>query len=802
MRTFIALSTFLISAFLLSGCDSAEDRIDSHHKRGLELVEQGELVKARLEFRNALQIDANHVPALFSLGQLEQRTGNVQQAFGLFRHVANAAPKHLGARVGLANIFFVAGQIEDAIKFTNEAYELDPKDNRVLLLKGSIALKLEKPDEAVEFAVAVLKTEPHNLNALMLRAAERISVQDAQGALTFLNRGEEKSARNIILQLFRLRTLNALKDRDGVENVLKKLIGFYPENSTLRYSLAQWYQAVDRKNDAEQVLRQFATDFPKSTQAGGTLVTYLAREKGFEAAKSELLKRIEASDGRFGYQIMLAQLTFSEGNYEDAYSILSDAMSEKGSTPEGAQAKVLLARMKAERNELTEAEALTNAVLAEDTKNADALGVRSYIRIANKQYADAIEDLLAALNEEPESIRILQLLAQAYELNGSAGLAEEQLSRALTLDKFKPRVGLGYVQFLLRYGKAKQAERVLTQIRSVAPSNKQVLTLLGRVKLARKDWLGAQETADALRKLDDTEAVADRILAEVLSGQQKFEESNEILKASLSDATSGAAPLARYVENLIRGNKAPQAVDFLTEILAKDPDNLRARVLLGSVHEVTGQFELAESTLKTAAEKDLDGVSGYDALARFYIRRARLKVAEETIRTALARKDDNRSLHLLLANVLERTGQYEAAITEYEVLFEASPQSTIIANNLASLLADYGSKPEHIERAYSIALRFRGSDIPYFLDTLGWIHFLRDDYEQAVTLLKTASEQLQNVALVQFHLGMTYKALAQNALAIERLERAIELSKGQQFSQLEKAQTALAQLKAEAASQN
>lgn len=801
MRRIIANIGLALVALILVGCDSPEEKFDTHYKRGLELIEQGELLKARLELRNALKFDGDNVPALSTLGELEQRLGNFQAAFGLYRRVATTDSKHLQSRIGLGNILLASGQIAEARKFAEEAYQLSPTDGRVLVLNGAVALQVGESDRAVEFAKSALESDPDNLGALMIRAAERLRARDVHAALAFLNRAEQKNARSPILQFLRLRTLSQLGDNAGVEKVLTKLIGFYPKNEALRYALARWYHAVDRKDDAERVLRQVTTEFPESTQAGSTLVTYLVREKGFDAAKAELLRLIDDTGESFQYRQTLARLMFSERRYDEAYKLLEGMISETGTTQQGLEARTLLARMKSERNETSDALALASAVLEADAKNAEALAVRGYVRLVQKSYSEARDDFLLALSQEPESVRIIQLLANAYELTGSTELAEEQYAKALRLDGFQPRVGLGYVQFLLRYGKTEQAERVLTQVRTVAPSNRQVLTVLGRIKLARQDWLGAQEVAEALRKLDDTSAIADRILADVLSGQQKFEESNELLKAALADTSSDAAPLARYVENLVRSGKSAKAVEFLREILTKDAANLRARILLASVYESTEKVELAETEFKKAAETDSEGIAGLDALARFHIRRSQIDAAETAIREALSRQDSNLSLRLLLASVLERTGRFTEAIAEYRTLFEVSPQSSIVANNLASLLADYGDGSEDLEQAYSIAVRFSDSDVPYFQDTLGWIHYLKKDYDRAVSILQPAAEQLQTVGVVQYHLGMTYKALGQNALAIEQLEKAIKLSENQQFAQLEEAQATLRQLKAESVSQ-
>ena len=80
----------------------------------------------------------------------------------------------------------------------------------------------------------------------------------------------------------------------------------------------------------------------------------------------------------------------------------------------------------------------------------------------------------------------------------------------------------------------------------------------------------------------------------------------------------------------------------------------------------------------------------------------------------------------------------------------------IVANNLASLITTYRDDAESLERAWSIARRLRGSDVPAFQDTYGWIALRRGDIEDALAPLEPAAASLSNDPLVQFHLAVAY----------------------------------------------
>ena len=78
----------LCGAIAVTGCSSSEDRAQSHYDRGVELAEQGEPIKAALEFRNALRLKNDYVEALFALGEVQERQGQFQNAIRQYAAVA------------------------------------------------------------------------------------------------------------------------------------------------------------------------------------------------------------------------------------------------------------------------------------------------------------------------------------------------------------------------------------------------------------------------------------------------------------------------------------------------------------------------------------------------------------------------------------------------------------------------------------------------------------------------------------------------------------------------------------------
>ena len=135
---------------VLGGCSSPEDRAQFHYERGVALAKDGETAKAAVEFRNALALDEDIVPALYAIGEIEQAADRLNEAANYFQRVRELDPGNVDARVRLATILATTGSLDDASKIEDEARILGPKRPDVLVLGASLALKAHDTGRAVE----------------------------------------------------------------------------------------------------------------------------------------------------------------------------------------------------------------------------------------------------------------------------------------------------------------------------------------------------------------------------------------------------------------------------------------------------------------------------------------------------------------------------------------------------------------------------------------------------------------------------------------------------------------------------
>ncbi len=790
----LAVSLFVVA------CESPEQRAQSHYEQGIKLLDEGKTVKARLEFKNALQLNKKLVPAWFALARLDEKKRNWRAVVKSLTNVVALDAKHVQANVKLGNIYLLGGDTAKALKFSDTAVDLAPESAEALALRAAVLFKLNDEPRAKDAAQKALEIDPKSVGAVIVLAAGSMKSGDTSKALEYIQTGLAANERDVGLHLFKIRALEVLKDTQKIEMAFQKLIQLYPETTTFQQALARFYIQQGDKEKAEQEIRKIAARKPDDFAAGINVVRLVGAFKGNDAARAELEKIIAKGGDTFKYQLAMAQLHISQSKADEALSLLRKLVKQESSTENEVPAKIQLSRLLLATKNDQEADDLINNILTKDDKNTSALMLRANRWLGKNKLDEAIADLRVVLNEQPRSIPALLLLSRAHELSGSVELADERFSVAAKTAKYSPNVGLRYVRFLTRRGFGERAEDVAQEVLNRNPRNIQALAVMAQMKLRRQDWIGAEEISEKIRKIDKKSRVSNQILGAALSGQQKHNASIIVLKQAYEDAPTASRPMASLIQAYFRGNKIKEAEDFLQAVLTADPKNSAAHILMGKLHLATKNIKMGEASYLAAIAAQPTSVAGYRALSGLYLGQKKFARASEVLQRGLAKIPgrENFVLRLLLATVLEQTGKKKEALAEYEILIAQQPGSTVVANNLASLYSDTRSDEKSLDRALALARQFRNSKIPQFKDTLGWLYFKRGEYRKAIPLLQDAALDLSKLPLVRYHLGMSYLKNKQNKEAAVELEKTLELTKGIEFPLKEQVLKALEESKAPA----
>ncbi len=684
--------------------------------------------------------------------------------------------KDADARIRLARLYLLGGAPKRAQKFADAASKLEPKNASIYALKAAILYRLKDSERARELTGKALEIDPRNTDVLVVVATQQFIKGDAPAALKTLSNLDSKTDSDTGVILLKINIYNKLGNLEQVEALLHKLIALNPNVAVFRNQLIRFYLAHNRKDDAEKALRARAKAESGTPAAELDLVSFLSSVRGYESARVELLRKINAGGDVFPFKMALARLDFANGKAKGAIDSVEQLIKSSTAPDQITAARLTLANMYLSQKQIEKVEPLVTQVLDADKSNTEALRLRALVLLQRNKVDDAIAVLRQALNEQPKSPSILTALSIAYERSGSIDLANKALFDATKASNYAPNIGLAYVAFLQRRGFSTQAEMTLGELVKRHPKDLSVLATLARDRIAHQDWAAAHEIANEIRQSKSQTSVADQIDAAAFSGEKKPSDSLAALKQAYEASPDALSPLVALVQSYMRAGQADKAEEAVNRALKLNSSDANAMVLLGALKLSKGNSSGAQSEFENAIRTKPKNPAGYRALANLYLRQSKPDDAIAILRKGLKVEPNSFPLGLTLAGILEVKKDYNGAIAEYETLIKQQPGSMIVANNLASLIADHRDDRSSIDRARSLIAMLKESQVPQFQDTVGWVSYREGDYQTALSALKSAAEKMPNYAVVRYHLGMTYLADGDRAQATEQFKKAQNLA--------------------------
>jgi cellulose synthase operon protein C len=781
----------LVGALTLAGCSSPEQKVESFNKRGQALLEKGDLVKARLEFQNALQINPSAVPALNGLALVAERSQDWQAAYVMWLKVAELDPNHVDAQVHLGKLQLASGQLDLALATSDKTLKLKPDSADVLGLRAAVMLKLNDAPASINLANQALAKDPRHLDSLVVLASERLQAGDGDGAVGYLDKALAANERNVSLYILKVQALEKIGRVDKADQVLQKLVSLFPENPDYRYLLASFYVKHRQLDKAEAEYRAMVNSQSKAVQPVLTLVRFLDVTKGHDAAAVELEKFATANPGAHDLKLNLAEIRLRQKNEPAAIALWKEVIADAGDKPSGVRARGALASYYLARNDKPTAKPLIEEMLKQDARDEQALLLRAGIAVNEQRLDDAVNDLRTILRDTPESPRAQLLLGRTHEMQGLRDLASQHYANAAQTGKFAPAFAIPYADYLMRTGRARAVEGVLRETLKTSPGNVPALRLLAQSYLQTGNIAGAQAVADEVAKTATGAAAANQIHGAVQAAKRDYVGSIESFKRAYELAPTDTNAMVNLVRSYVLANKSKEALSFLRAVLDASPRNEAARILQGQLLGYTGNAAGARESLQTAIDQNPSNAVAYQSLLSVHLAAKNVDEASRVVERGLKAIPTDFGLKMSRASILERQGKPEDAIAVYEALLAERPNAIVVANNLASLLADNRKDPASIKRAYELAQRFRNTDIPQVKDTVGWTAHLAGRTKEASEFLKSASTQAPDLAVAHYHYGMNQLALSNTKDAKIALQRSIELSKTSPFPQVEDARRAL-----------
>ena len=129
---------------------------------------------------------------------------------------------------------------------------------------------------------------------------------------------------------------------------------------------------------------------------------------------------------------------------------------------------------------------------------------------------------------------------------------------------------------------------------------------------------------------------------------------------------------------------------------------------------------------------------------------------------------------MVLARLLELSGDIEGAKDSYRRVLELSPGYPAAANNLAWILAN-GNDPNDLGEAMGLAqaAKEKKPADANFGDTLGWVHYKQRNYYIAALEFQQAIEKSPNNPQFHYHLALALEAQGKKEEALNAVRKSL-----------------------------
>jgi tetratricopeptide (TPR) repeat protein len=491
-----------------------------------------------------------------------------------------------------------------------------------------------------------------------------------------------------------------------------------------------------------------------------------------------------------------------------------------------------LAAIKEESGETEDASALYQKALSLDPGNA-ALAVRlSTELIAKGQVAEALRLLKDANAASPKNVGALVQIARTYL--GVLKRPDSALTYAEKAYKLAPEDIPVLAVYLETCAAGSLNQRVEDALKKSLQSTQQDVdfwiqagtlfrnalitrgavskVLLGKINEFFRTALNLAPIEPSVLEAASDHYTLTKQFPEAASFYQRALVEHRQRKGSLS-----AGLCMKLARVLLMSEQVPEAMGVLEELVSEQPTVAPARELLGELHLQQGHIIAALTHFKIALDAEPDRVEDHIRVTQLQLRLKRAPEAAATAQHARTLFPDIPQLTMLTAVALAEAKQHQEALhcfalAERQFLnsrsasldagfyftygaaaeraglpeqasrlllrsIELDPENSAEAlNYLGYMWVDRNQNLEEAGTYIQKALALRPNH-PAYLDSLGWWHFKKGQYEDALRDIRKALDKIkrEDASEVYDHLGDILEKLSKPEEAIAAWKVAVEL---------------------------
>ncbi|WP_212637946.1 tetratricopeptide repeat protein [Desulfocicer vacuolatum] len=426
-------------------------------------------------------------------------------------------------------------------------------------------------------------------------------------------------------------------------------------------------------------------------------------------------------------------------------------------------------------------EPLAKATVPEKEKgSAYYFYMQSEIHKQKKMWDKAIFFLLKAIEIDPDSVHLNQELVVLYLQNKNPSKAIETAEQMV---KEHPEnvVALSLLGKLkLQLKKNTQAKEIYQQIIHLDPDNRNAYIVLGSLYMEQGSIDEAFSLYTKMAQHFPDDYVAYFFLGRIHAMKNNTEYAEKAFKKSISLNPDLIEPrfelISIYQSDQEDENQtiaSPRVIQIYEEILAMDPQNIRASLELPLYLYRTGQTDAAQAKLAAFGKKHRHDPGPFMLAAKEFIGNKRYKDAVIIFTGLLKGAPDNSSLHYMVGLSWDALQEINKAISHF---MKIKPESEHYKKSIIHIAYLYNEN-EKPEKALAFLLK-KHRELPNDSEIISYIATLYEDqkaYEKAIEMLDKGLLLYPENSDMLFRYGIVQDKWGNKDKCIKTMQQLIEL---------------------------
>ncbi|WP_186301484.1 XrtA/PEP-CTERM system TPR-repeat protein PrsT [Denitromonas halophila] len=633
LRHGLAVIAFAFSLPALADAGKAA----AFYEDGLARFEKGDTAGAVIQLKNALQQNNKLLSAHVLLGRALLKQTELPAAEAAFNEALKLGVSPSEIAVPRGELLLALGRTKELLR------DVQPDGLRrdalveVLSMRGTALADEGDIDAARRSFKAATDADPRSVRPYLSLVPFLLQLQEFSGA-------QEGVERAIILAPKDARVWNLRASLQHVRGNLEAALSDYEQALEVdaNYVDARVARAallVDLKRDAEakkdlDYLAEHVEAEPRSAYLRAVVAGRRGDAEGVHKALTEVTRLVDTLPTEYvnarEQLLMLGALAHHGlGVPEKAKSYLDSLLNRY---PRNLGARKLLASIYMAENDSARTLSTIEPVLKLRPDDPQALLLAGRASLADKRYRRATQYLERAAEMLKGDAQIQAALGYSLIGGGQAEEGAASLERAFVADPRNGAVGMVLTSIYMRQGMTDKAIQVAEALVKNGRDNLSALNLLGAIRAASGDVVGARKAYEEVVARDPEFVPALLNLARVEAQEGKLDAAKQRLTALLKQRKDDARVMYELGMLAQRGGQMKEAIEWLRTATAKNPDDPRAGLALVEALSATRQPSSALAAAKEVGLRHPQDLSVQAVLGQTYLAAGDANAARLTFR--------------------------------------------------------------------------------------------------------------------------------------------------------------------------